>query len=240
MNQTNPESQPKISTPGSKVDPAKLLSLLALAGGALAMPQTSNADIVFVDLSANPERVGPLADSSYSINNLPGTAQIGFHTHIRGITTSTALRWITGGQQAGYVRLKTNGTQFLVRANAGQTWGQVGGIVTVGGWAGAATGAGASPAYNNKYFLFEFKDSTQAGSPLRFGWIEVSLANSGGNPGHPELSIQGYAFDTTGAQLSAGQVPEPSATALLALGALTLGAKGLRSWRKNRPGGTKS
>jgi hypothetical protein len=70
---------------------------------------------------------------------------------------------------------------------------------------------------------------------MRYGWVELSLANTPGSDGLPEIAIEGYAWETTGAFLTSGQVPEPSATALLALGALTLGAKGLRSWRKNRP-----
>ena len=93
---------------------------------------------------------------------------------------------------------------------------------------------------NNKFLLFRFKDSTQPGSPLRYGWIRLGLANAAGNGNFPDIAINDYAWDTTGAQIIAGQVPEPTAPALLALGALTLGAKGLRSWRKNRPAGTKS
>ena len=234
MNLNSQEVQPKTSPTNPKGDSAKLLSLLALAGGAMAMPQTSNADIVFVDLSANPAHVGPQSGSSYIINTLPGAAQIGFHTHTRQTLISSS-RIVTGRQEAGYVRIKTQAS-FFVMANAGATWNQIAGLQTISGFAGAANYGSAFPgSYSDKYLLFRFKDSTQAGSPLRYGWVELSLANSPGNSGHPDISIEGYAWDTTGAFLASGQVPEPSSTALLALGALTLGAKGLRSWRKNRP-----
>jgi len=236
MNVTKSEAQPNTSFADSKGDSAKLLSLLALGAGAVAMPQTSNADIIFTDLSANPFHVGPQANSTYTIDNLPGTAQIGFHTHTRG-TNFTTSRWITAGQKAGYIRLQTNGS-FVVRANAGQQWNPGGhaasnAFVAVGNYV-----TGFPPSFTDKYFLFEFRDSTQAGSPLRFGWIEASLAVSPGNSGQPDLAIEGYAYDTTGAFLASGQVPEPSTPALLALGAMALGAKGLRSWRKNRPSGS--
>ena len=235
MNLNNPEVQPKPSATNSKGDSAKLLSLLALAGGAMAMPQTSNADIVFVDLSASPMHVGPLSATSYIINTLPGTAQLGFRTQHRGGTSSlTSIRLVTAGQQAGYVRVKTQAS-FVVMVNAGRTWNTVAGAASVYGFAAANTFNGASPAsFSDKYMLFRFKDSTQVGTPLRYGWVELSLANSPGNAANPEIAVLGYAYDTSGAFLASGQVPEPSAPALLALGALTLGAKGLRSWRKNR------
>jgi hypothetical protein len=127
-------------------------------------------------------------------------------------------------------------------ANAGQNWNQIAGNVTISGAGGANNYFTCYPAhsYSDKYLLFEFKDSTQPGSPMRYGWINIGLAIAPGDGRYPDIAINGYAWDTSGAQVIAGQVPEPTAPALLALGALTLGAKGLRSWRKNRPAGTKS
>lgn len=199
------------------------------------MPQTSNADIVFVDLSANPVHVGPQANSTYSIA-FPGTAQFGFNTHTHQTAISSS-RLITGRQQAGYVRIKTQAS-FFAMASAGKTWNQIAGNVQQNGFAaGANYNTAFPPSYNDKYLLFRFQDSTQ-GNALRYGWVEISLANPVGGNG-PDIAIEGYAWDTTGTMITSGQVPEPSATALLALGALTLGAKGLRSWRKNRLGATK-
>jgi hypothetical protein len=237
MNENSHGVQPKISVNNPKADSAKLLSLLALASGAVAMPQSSNADIVFVDLSANPVHVGPLTGSSYIVDTLPGTARLGFHTGRIGNNSTTSVRLIIGKEEAGYVRIKTAASYFMM-VNAGQVWNVGIGNTTSLGFGGrnSYAGVGARPgSYNDKFLLFEFKDSTQAGSPMRYGWVELSLANTPGNDAFPDITIEGYAWDTTGATLASGQVPEPSATALLALGALTLGAKGLRSWRKNRP-----
>jgi hypothetical protein len=246
MNLTNSEVQSNTSAVDAKADSVKLLSLLALASGAVAMPQTSNADIVFVDLSSNPVHVGSATTHDFVINTLPGTAQLGFHAQTQA-TLFTSSRWITGAQRAGYVRLLSKAfnsrTFIMVRANAGQTWNQVknqagvGAIsfCTVGFNNGAGGTIGGYPAgFTGKYYMFEFQDSTQPGSPMRYGWISVDYASSPFN-GNIDLTINGYAYDTTGLRLGAGQVPEPSAPALLALGAMVFGAKGLRSWRKNRP-----
>jgi hypothetical protein len=242
MNLTNSEVQPNTFAIDTKADSAKLLSLLALASGAIAMPQTSNADIVFVDLSSNPVQIGNAANHDFIINTLPGTAQIGFHAHTQS-TNITSSRWITGAQQAGYVRLLTKAlganTFIMVRANPGQTWNQVrnqaGVNVYKSGTVGFNNYNGGYPGnFSGRYYMFEFRDSTQPGSPMRYGWLSADFANNTFN-GNINLTINGYGYETTGLPLGAGQVPEPSAPALLALGAMVFGSKGLRSWRKNRP-----
>ncbi len=55
-------------------------------------------------------------------------------------------------------------------------------------------------------------------------------------PTGPNVTIWGYAYDNTGAKPTMGQlpVPEPSSGALLVMGAMALGARGLRKWRQKR------
>src|SRR5256885_17025123 len=106
-----------IRTESVNGDATKLLSLLALAAGAVAIPETSNADIIFTDLSANPVTVGTNANSSFLIDNLPGTARLGFLENPKGLPRQS----IVASQQAGYVRLKT-ASSFLVKVDAGVTW----------------------------------------------------------------------------------------------------------------------
>ena len=214
---------------------AKLASLLTLAAGAIAVPQTSEADVIVTDLSANPGHVGALYSQSFTLNNLAGIARLGFSFVQQGTTDLNYQRGVFASQVAGYVRLKTNAS-FVVHVPAGVAWGQAAGVASASGLVGFANYFNHTPnSYNNEFLLFRFQDSTQ-GNGLRYGWAEISLFNGNISSSEgPDVTIWRYAYDTSGAQLPSGQVPEPSSVALLALGALALGAKGLRSWRHNRP-----
>jgi len=81
--------------------------------------------------------------------------------------------------------------------------------------------------YSNQYLAFRFMN----GSFSYYGWVKVSLTAGMS----PSVTVSGYAYDTTGAKLGMGVVPEPSSMGILVLCALTLGANGLRAWRRNRP-----
>jgi len=215
------------------LDSSKLLSLLALAAGAGAIPQGAQADIIFTDLSGAPPTVGANNSSLFVLDNLPGIARLGFIAKSK-MTAVTSSRWVTVGQQAGYAKVKNPGT-ILVPLAAGLNWNQAPGIATASATVGKANFYGHLPAgYDHKYFVFRFQDTTQAGSPLRYGWVELSLSQPSNNAG-PDVTIFGYAYDDTGALILTGTVPEPGSVAIAALGALMLGAKGVRHWRRQRP-----
>lgn len=230
------ETAKSTSAVGNMEESSKLLSLLALAASAAAIPQTGNADIIFTDLSTNQITIGPNAASSFLATNLPGTAQFGFGLHEKpSALMISSSRWVTVGQKAGYVRLKTH-SSFVVPVAAGLTWNQVAGVISAYGLVGFANYNGHTPnSFDHMYLAFRFKDSTQVGSPLRYGWIEVSLSNPTAGSG-PDVTVFGYAYDNTGALIPTGLIPEPAPPALLALGALMLGAKGVRQWRRQRQG----
>src|SRR5260370_18176225 len=78
--------------PEKKGEHSKLASLLALAAGAAAMPQTSQADIIFSDQGLAVSWDG---NHSFVINNLPGNAQLGFQAPKAGAFSSTSPRWVT-------------------------------------------------------------------------------------------------------------------------------------------------
>jgi hypothetical protein len=213
---------------------SKLVSLLALATGAVAMPQSSQADIIFTDLSSNPAQVGYLFNQSFVITNLPGTAQFGFSRHSVG----SSFRAVTVGATFGYVKVKANNTHVALPQSEGKVWSQINLNPYFAATVGKANLYATFPmSYSGGYLAFEFKDSTQAGSPMRFGWVQVGLANSDLLSGEgPQVTIFGYAWDNTGAQVPMGQrpVPEPGSMTLLAFGAMALGAKGVRKWRRGR------
>jgi hypothetical protein len=219
------------SAPGAqnKAETSKLISLLALAAGAATIPQTGIADIIY---TPGGETVSFDTSHFFTIMNLPGNAQIGFTAHAGG--TFSSIRSVTMGKRgSGYINMK------VALLGPGRHWGTIAPSVSVASHALLGTandiGYGGRP-FNNLYITFEFKDSSQAGDPLRYGWINLSMAN--GNLStfldYPKVTVNGWAYDTTGAQVPTGAVPEPNSMSLLALGALALGAKGVRTWRRNR------
>jgi hypothetical protein len=218
-----------------RTESSKLISLLALATGAVAMPQTSNADVVFDDFNNTPVTVGANSGAAFTID-LPGTND--FHFQARTVPTFvTSSRFVIAGGNLGGIAVKTYGTvnrsALIVPASKSLLWGQINGVPYQTGFVGAANYFGHLPnSYANKYIAFTFKDST-AGLATRYGWIEVSLANPANNNG-PDVTILRYAYDDSGAQLAMGAIPEPSSTGMAVLGALTLGAAGIRSWRRKR------
>jgi hypothetical protein len=235
----------------SKHDSRKLVSILTLATGAAAMPQTSDAVVYFTDLSFNPGLVG--WDIGYNDSfsfDLPGTAQFGFrrgHYTFTGFSTSIGTyAFYSQYVVAGFVSGASGGVQaksgFAVPFNKGREWDQriqsfpsVGvGVATAVYYPFRPTVHGRQPlnGYDHKYLSWLFRDTTQGGA-ARYGWVEVSLLMAN-FPVGPNVTIWGYAYDDAGNMLRMGEVPEPASGSLLALGALALGARGLRSWRRNK------
>ena len=244
-----------VTVPSSATDSTKLASLLALAAGAIAMPQTSNADIVYVDLNSAPAEVGFLGGTSFFDLTLPGSAGFRFQRFEQSVTTSTTFgsttmlfRGVKGTDLFGSASVRIQFSQqgpnrFAVPLQYGAAWNPAAPLYYTA-IVGVANTSVRNPnaGYNRQFLAFRFEDST-ASFGYRYGWIEVSLGittvNPFGNPttGGPNLIIYGYAYDDAGSFITMGQkgaVPEPSSAAMLVIGALALGAPGLRKWRQNR------
>jgi hypothetical protein len=222
-----------------KSDPAKLVSLLALATGAVAMPQSASADIIYTDLTSSPVTVGANGVSSFSLS-FPGQVQFGFQGR-HGTNGVTYYRSVVVGKLGGAVSASVQGIGGLaVQRGKGAAWNNAYQLYNQPAIAKATHLAASShsahtpgSSVTHEYLSFSFRDTDQ-GNAQFYGWVEISLSNSTSTD--PNVTLYGYAYDNTGAQIAtgAGEVPEPSSAALLALGALTFGAKGLRSWRRNR------
>jgi len=80
---------------------------------------------------------------------------------------------------------------------------------------------------------FRFQDTTIGGSPLRYGWVEMT-ADVTDTTG-PSVTIHDWAYESTGQFIGMGVgVPEPAESTAAVAGALLLGAAGLRTWRKRK------
>ena len=236
----------------SQSDSTKLASLLALAAGAMAMPQSGHADIIYTDLNSNPVQVGFLGGGvSYQFNNLPGSVLFGFERAQRTVqttsptTTNLIYRTVVAADRIDpngfFAKLQSGPGGFAVPLDFNAPWNQ-GLPLTYTVAMGVAHTYGHSPnsGYDHKYLAFTFRDSTASGAN-RYGWIEVGVSIVNVNPfgvtGGPNVTIYGYAYDNTGAQPAMGQqnaVPEPTSAALIVIGALAMGAPGLRKWRQSR------
>ena len=235
-------------TPELNNDSTKLVSLLALAAGAIAMPQTSSADIIYTDLGASPATVGFGAGSAEYQVILAGTAEFKFQRQQSTVTTTflsltkryrSVIAGDFGPVTTPPVRLQglASPNGFAAPLNFGQPWNQ--GLAmfyrVAVGTRNDSNGRTPASDYDHKYLAFEFGNSDQGGA-TRYGWLELGLTINGFNAGGPLVTIYRYGWDNTGAQPTMGQlpVPEPSTAAIVALGAMALGARGVRTWRQKR------
>jgi hypothetical protein len=210
------------------------------------MPQGAEADIIYQNLGAG-VHVGFSATSTnhYDFVGLPGNVQFGPTAHVsfkyvtasrektyrfinlaRGNKASTATAKVWIQTSLGFPKLLAKGAAWNAAPSSLRT--NVVGVAS-------STSQGRLPAgYNDKYVAWMFS-GTATGNAPRYGWLELSLVNSGAT-GQPDATLLGYAWDNTGTKIAMGdtQAPEPSSGALLALGALALGARGVRQWRRNR------
>ncbi len=241
------------SNPDQTLSSARLSlkSLLTLASGAAslgAIDSSAQAGIVYTSLGA--QTVG-FRDGLLSVYDifLPGTAIVEF---ARSVGSASATHSIRAHQSGGYVRIGRQpdhrsevmpgygGINVAFRTNSGASWNHAsrtgqstfGNIIrSVNSGGLYTTGPGA---FSNKYLLFSFKNSL-SGNQLQYGWVGMSAATVlAGNPENMSVTLTDWAYDDTGAKITAGAIPEPGTAALAMSGAFVLGAVGLRRWRKGK------
>ena len=232
-------------------------SLSALGAGALLAGGTAEAGIIYsgplnVDVGFasgavdhyNSGPLGPFGDSFsfsrfvYSGGNVRGIRDCGCGA------VAFATQTIT--------QLGRSSRSFLKLFNAGAKWStQVTGthfypFVKVGARLWGSTTRNGTPysvhstqgvgSFTDKYALF----AIGSGPDTLYGWLHLSFSITdafGPDPTlGPDLTILGWAYDDSGAQLPAGQTetPEPANAVSTGLAALAMGAVGLRKWRRSR------
>jgi hypothetical protein len=244
MIMTNPEKPFSSSMPSA--DSGKLFSLLALATGAAVMPQSGQADIIVKSPDGGPVHVGFASGdiTTFLFDNLPGGANRGggfnaqegtaFNTTTFG---TISFKSVIFGQRSGTVPFggQVGGSGFAVPQPFGAARNNLlNSVATVR--VGSATTSDHNPAngYDHQYLAFQFSDTTRAGA-IDYGWVEIGLAldNLASSSFGPDVTIYQWAYDNTGAPISMGAgVPEPAPMSIVALAAMALGAKGMRSWRR--------
>jgi hypothetical protein len=211
----------------------RLASISALGAGILtfAVPG-AEASIIVVNPNATVGFSGGSL-SSYNVD-LPGTHDLTLER--TSSTSSHSYRVRFRGSNSNFA---TSGADRLkIFAAGGAKWSNAGGGLSEFGYV-ASDFSGNDTTHvtsTDKYFLFRFDDST-AGDSVRYGWGEVAVSFAGDHK--PDVELLEYAYDDTGAQVLAGDtgapsVPEPSWRARAGLGALAIGARGIRSWRAAR------
>jgi hypothetical protein len=238
MNTPFESAAPTIPQP----DATKLAALLGLAAGAVALPQTGQADIIYTDLSSSPVSLN--YSSAPFWFSVPGTAQVGFFGAVQTVTTTPTsvltyqYRMVLAVVSQGVAGGVGGSGNLVQHLPSGATWDEPANLffnIPVG-YAGEAGVINPGTGYNNRYLAWWFVDDSLQTPAERYGWAEINLNVVGFFGGGPTVTVLRYAYDNTGAKPTMGQlpVPEPASGALFALGAMALGARGLRQWRQNR------
>lgn len=192
---------------------------VAAAAGAAAIGATADAAIVYSGVlnivvpTTNVDGIYMNVETGQWAN-LPGSNVPGWDINPYGTSTTTISFWGTAGQGNGYVRGATSGVGSLA---AGTLIGGASIFLTSGSH--TTSGGGAWTLNANHLVGFKFLNGA---NQLRYGWFKMSV---GANYG--VRSIVEYAYDDTGAGITAGTVPGPAGLAVLALGAV-----GIRSRRR--------
>jgi hypothetical protein len=223
-------------------DTDRILGSLTALGLTLLGTSAAQAGEVNVNQDVT-ELMGVLNTPSSSFTlSLPGTDT--FVIHAENSTAAKRDPRFISMQEIGYGRVKTmsSGRWSVVNAaGLGAKWGTIAGNATSAGTLAGNTSmkshkAFAAGHYTDAYFAFTFKDTADA-NQLDYGWLELSLVHNGYT--NLDVDVVAYAWEPDGAQLGMGQAPsdatpEPGSLGTMAIGAMILGAAGVRRWKAVR------
>ena len=211
----------------NRVDP-RLAAYATLAGVTLAAPAVAKADIVYsgmvninvpsttsgiyINLATGVFATSPGSVPGWDLNPWGSTSN-NFWANNAASPMDGVIGNFTGGSSATLVDnlpmgTIVDGTWTYVRANGSETTGAT------------AFALGST----NNYIGFQFLN--EGTGQINFGWAHFELGATQG--AQPRTLIE-FAFDSSGAPIAVGAIPEPTTLGLLGLAAM--GALGVRAWR---------
>lgn len=203
------------------------LGVSGLAVGVFATLPDAEAAITVTDVN---KTVGFTTGSLTSVQvSLRGSAKLSFSNRSTG--GQQVYLWGNGATGVSRVSFRSQSAMAALGVS-GKTMLQVGNASTAQAPVANKAGSIQLPGdYSHKYLMFKF-DDTSGGATTKYGWMELSQNNMATTG--PDVTIHRWAYDTTGAQIVAGAVPEPASAAAATGMALVMGAAGVRAWRKQR------
>jgi hypothetical protein len=208
-----------------KLDPSVVNSRLglcaaALAGSAAAVPSAQATIITF-----NTPIVVPQTFQGVYINLGNG---------VNAPTPGGAPGWdinpyLSGAQLAFFWGAATQGGGVAATTTGPYLGLSAGTVVGPGSiFSTTALGTTGSPFVTTGTNILGFRFFNEATGAVDYGYMFLSTTAPGGFP----ATVLNWSYDDTGAPITV--VPEPTTAALLSIGALVLGALGLREWRRPR------
>lgn len=201
----------------------RLAAYATLAGATLAAPAVANADIVWsglVNITVPNNTQGIYLNFVTGQTGTAGTAVPGWNFNPYNSGSGLNFFWPEDSTHGGLTLTGTTYATLPINTAIGsgatfiQPPDQPVSAMTL--WRAGA----------NAYLGVRFINS--ATNQTNFGWVHLQTTGAIGFP----ATIIEYAFQNNGQQILAGQIPEPTTTALL--GVFAVGALGVRAWRKRK------
>ena len=207
----------------NRMSPCPLLPVIRFCLGVLpGFCATAGAAIIKVDMTATPLEIPNSLDGLY-LNFVTGASSTAavpptgwdFNPYNRG----DGLAFFSPDFPAGQGMLASGSTALALLG--GETIGN-----TSLYQSGQVLG---TPFHSSGVRFTGLRFLNEATGQINYGWAQLASTGGGTAAGFP-ASLLGYAYDNTGASLTAGQVPEPHSTWMLAIPGLALLFR-----RKGRP-----